>query len=280
MAFPIESVGYSSLETSFEISEQRNESIWIARSSLWVFSRIFSVILTMAGCAKTDPVVSEVVVTETVDDVEPLVNRVLTQEEQDALEPETVLAMLQEGNQRFMAGNLTARDHTEQVRDAAMGQFPKAVILSFLDSRIPVEDVFDRGIGDIFVARVAGNFANTDILGSMEFGCKVSGAKLVLVLGHESCGAIAGAIDGVELGNITPMLANIKPAMAHFGDYSGKKTSGNKEYMNMVTEQNVRCTIEYVQENSPILKEMETDGKIAIVGGIYDMHTGEVRFLK
>eukprot|EP01047_Picozoa_sp_COSAG01_P052077 COSAG01_NODE_5440_length_4262_cov_148.695483_3_plen_258_part_00 len=241
---------------------------------------VFSVVLAIAGCAQTDPVVPEVVVTETVDDVEPLVNRVLTQEEQDALEPGTVLALLQEGNQRFMAGNLTARDHTEQVRDAAMGQFPKAVILSCLDSRIPVEDVFDRGIGDIFVARVAGNFANTDILGSMEFGCKVSGAKLVLVLGHEGCGAIAGAIDGVELGNITPMLANIKPAMAYFGDYSGEKTSANKAYMNMVTEQNVLCTIEYIQKNSPILQSMETEEKIKIVGGIYDMHTGEVRFLE
>lgn len=160
-----------------------------------------------------------------------------------------------------------------------MGQFPKAVILSCLDSRIPVEDVFDRGIGDIFVARVAGNFANTDILGSMEFGCKVSGAKLVLVLGHESCGAIAGAIDGVELGNITPMLANIKPAMAYFDNYSGDKTSANKEYMNMVTDQNVRCTIEYIRKNSPILETMEKEGKIAVVGGVYDMHTGEVRFL-
>jgi carbonic anhydrase len=243
---------------------------------------IFSVALAITGCAQSDPVqqVSEVVVTETVDGVEPLVNRVLTEEEQNALEPGTVLTLLQEGNQRFMAGNLTARDHTEQVRDAAMGQFPKAVILSCLDSRIPVEDVFDRGIGDIFVARVAGNFANTDILGSMEFGCKLSGAKLVLVLGHEGCGAIAGAIDGVELGNITPMLANIKPAMAYFGDYSGEKTSANKAYVNMVTEQNVRCTIEYIRKNSPILEAMEADGEIAVVGGIYDMHTGEVTFLK
>ncbi|MDB4458823.1 carbonic anhydrase family protein [bacterium] len=243
---------------------------------------IFSVALAITGCAQSDPVpqVSEVVVTETVDGVEPLVNRVLTEEEQNALEPGTVLTLLQEGNQRFMAGNLTARDHTEQVRDAAMGQFPKAVILSCLDSRIPVEDVFDRGIGDIFVARVAGNFANIDILGSMEFGCKVSGAKLVLVLGHAGCGAIAGAIDGVELGNITPMLANIKPAMAYFGDYSGEKTSANKVYMDMVTEQNVVCTMEYIRKNSPILERMETEGQIAIVGGVYDMHTGEVRFLK
>ncbi|MDA7878961.1 carbonic anhydrase family protein [bacterium] len=247
-----------------------------------LLAAIFSVALAITGCAQSDPVpqVSEVVVTETVDGVEPLVNRVLTEEEQNALEPGTVLTLLQEGNQRFMAGNLTARDHTEQVRDAAMGQFPKAVILSCLDSRIPVEDVFDRGIGDIFVARVAGNFANIDILGSMEFGCKVSGAKLVLVLGHAGCGAIAGAIDGVELGNITPMLANIKPAMAYFGDYSGEKTSANKVYMDMVTEQNVVCTMEYIRKNSPILERMETEGQIAIVGGVYDMHTGEVRFLK
>lgn len=244
-----------------------------------LLTAFLSVVLIIAGCAQTDPVVPKVVVSDTVDDIKPLVNRVLTQEEQNALEPETVLTLLKEGNQRFIVGNLTARDHTEQVRDAAMGQFPKAVILSCLDSRIPVEDVFDRGIGDIFVARVAGNFANTDILGSMEFGCKVSGAKLVLVLGHESCGAIAGAIDGVELGNITPMLANIKPAMAYFDNYSGDKTSANKEYMNMVTDQNVRCTIEYIRKNSPILETMEKEGKIAVVGGVYDMHTGEVRFL-
>ncbi|QDT43662.1 Carbonic anhydrase 2 [Gimesia alba] len=177
-------------------------------------------------------------------DVKPLVNRVLTQEEQNALTPDQVLTLLKEGNQRFVDGTLTARDHSKQVREAALGQYPKAVILSCLDSRVPVEDVFDRGIGDIFVARVAGNFENTDILGSMEFACKVAGSKLVFVLGHESCGAVNGAIDGVELGNITAMLANIQPAVDHFKDYKGDRTSKNPEFVKMVTAQNVLGTID------------------------------------
>src|SRR6187431_2832187 len=131
----------------------------------------------------------------------PLREKVLTAEEQKALMPDTVIQRLKEGNQRFVNNSITARDHSAMVRNASVGQYPKAVILSCLDSRVPVEDVFDKGIGDLFVARVAGNFVNEDILGSMEYGCKVSGAKLILVLGHESCGAVKAAIDGVKLGN-------------------------------------------------------------------------------
>ncbi|QDU41905.1 Carbonic anhydrase 2 [Symmachiella dynata] len=217
---------------------------------------------------------------EVAGDVKPRVERVLTQAEQDQLTPDQVLETLRDGNQRFTSGTLTSRDHSKQVREAALGQFPKAVILSCVDSRIPVEDVFDRGIGDIFVARVAGNFENTDILGSMEFACKVSGAKLVFVLGHESCGAVRGAIDGVELGNITEMLANIRPAVDHFTDYEGDKTSSNKEFVQMVAKQNVRETVENIRTYSPILKQMEADGEIKIVGGIYAMETGEVEILQ
>ena len=160
----------------------------------------------------------------------PLVEKVLTKEEQDKLTPDEVIRLLKDGNKRFVSGTLTSRDHSMQVREASNGQYPKAIILSCVDSRVPVEDVFDRGIGDIFVARVAGNFANTDILGSMEFACKVSGSKLVLVLGHEYCGAVKGAIDGVEIGNITPMLANIKPAIDYFTEYAGERTSHNEEF--------------------------------------------------
>jgi carbonic anhydrase len=140
--------------------------------------------------------------------------------------------------------------------------------------------VFDRGIGDLFVARVAGNFENTDILGSMEFACKVSGSKLVFVLGHEHCGAVKGAIDGVELGNITPMLANIRPVVDHFTEYEGEKKSSNEEFVHMVAEQNVRATIDDIRTHSPILKQMETDGEITIAGGLYNMDTGEVIFLE
>ncbi|MFH1299596.1 MAG: carbonic anhydrase family protein [Planctomycetota bacterium] len=244
---------------------------------------LFVILLT--GCAQNQPAATKAEATEEKNsevevDVKPLVNRVLTQAEQNALTPDQVLTLLKEGNQRFVAGTLTARDHSKLVREAALGQYPKAVVLSCLDSRVPVEDVFDRGIGDIFVARVAGNFENTDILGSMEYACKVAGSKLVFVLGHERCGAVNAAIDGVELGNITAMLANIKPAVDHFKDYKGEKTSTNREFVKMVTAQNVLGTIDRIRINSPILKEMEQKGEIKIVGGIYNMQTGEISMLE
>lgn len=209
----------------------------------------------------------------------PLVEKVLTAEEQKALTPDMVIQILKDGNKRFMNNDLTDRDHSAMVRDAAKGQFPKAVILSCLDSRVPVEDVFDRGIGDLFVGRVAGNFANTDLLGSMEFGCKVAGAKLILVLGHESCGAVKAAIDDVKLGNITAMLANIKPAVTKSQDFAGEKTTANADFVDYVAKNNVAATIAYIRSNSPILKEMEDKGEIKIAGAYYNLHTGEVIFL-
>ena len=243
--------------------------------------------LLQSGCGQHSPSISAEQSAVTVKQVsrpavetKPLVVRVLTQEEQDQLTPNAVLELLMKGNGRFAAGTLTSRDHSKQVREAALGQFPKAVILSCLDSRIPVEDVFDRGIGDVFVARVAGNFENTDILGSMEFACRVSGSKLVFVLGHEHCGAIRGAIDNVELGNITAMLKNIRPAVDSFPDYKGEKTGTNEQFVQMVAEQNVRLTMERIREHSPILREMEAQGEIKIVGGIYKMETGVVKLLQ
>ncbi|KPK12314.1 MAG: carbonic anhydrase [Myxococcales bacterium SG8_38] len=210
----------------------------------------------------------------------PRVETVLTQEERDNLKPDEIVESFRAGNRRFMAGDLTVRDHSAQVRAAASGQFPKAVVLSCLDSRVPVEDVFDRGIGDIFVARVAGNFENIDILGSMEFGTKVVGAKVILVLGHEDCGAVMGAIDGVELGNITPMLANIQPAVQTVSNqYEGDKSSTNHEFVHLVTEENVRQTIRDIRQRSEIVRDMEAAGDLMIVGGVYDMKTGEVEFL-
>lgn len=208
----------------------------------------------------------------------PLVEKVLTREERDRLSPDDILGMLKKGNQRFVAGTLTQRDHSAQVRRAAEGQFPKAVILSCLDSRIPVEDVFDRGIGDVFVARVAGNFENTDILGSMEFGCKLAGSRLILVLGHEDCGAVKGAIDDAKLGNITSMLKNIRPAVGHFDRFEGDRSSANPKFVHMVAEQNVRMTVADIRSRSPILKQLEQDGQLKIVGAIYNMKTGRVDF--
>jgi len=211
-------------------------------------------------------------------DIDVLVEEVLTAEQQAALSPDMVIQALKEGNQRFVKNDLTARDTSAQVRKSTNAQYPKAIVLSCVDSRVPVEDVFDRGIGDIFVARVAGNFVNEDILGSMEFACKVSGSKLVLVMGHEHCGAIKAAVDDVKLGNITPMLEKIRPSV-DLVDYSGERNSKNAEFVAMVCESNVRHTIEQIRLNSPILNEMEDKGEIKIVGAVYDMDNGQVTFL-
>ncbi len=211
---------------------------------------------------------------------DPRVGRVLTQEEQQALTPADVERLLREGNQRFFSGTVTSRDHSAQIRLAAAGQFPKAIVLSCVDSRVPVEDVFDLGIGDIFVARVAGNFENTDILGSMEFATKISGAKLILILGHEDCGAVKAAIDRAKLGNITEMLQNIMPAVDALAGYEGDKSSKNPEFVHLVAEKNIRLSIDDIRSRSAILKGMEDAGEIKIVGALYDMNSGQVDFLK
>jgi carbonic anhydrase len=210
----------------------------------------------------------------------PVKETVITAEQQKALTPDSVLQSLKDGNKRFVNNNVTARDHSSLVRSASFGQFPKAVILSCLDSRIPVEDVFDKGIGDIFVARVAGNIINDDILASMEFGCKVSGAKLIVVLGHSSCGAVKAAIDNVKLGNITTLLNKIKPAVMKSQNYTGEKTSKNEEFTDLVGRNNVLNSIELIKSKSPILDQMLEKGEIKIAGAYYDMKTGEVTFIQ
>jgi carbonic anhydrase len=208
----------------------------------------------------------------------PLIERVLTAEEQRRLTPDDVLRSLREGNRRFASGSLTLRDHSKQIRAAVNGQFPKAIILSCIDSRVPVEDVFDKGIGDLFVARVAGNIVNEDILGSMEFSCKVSGAKIVLVIGHEYCGAVKGAIDKVSLGNLTGLLQKITPAVEACQHTLGTKTSKDADFVDLVIRENVKMTVINIRQMSPILKEMEEGGEIKIVGAYYDMDNGEVTF--
>jgi carbonic anhydrase len=210
--------------------------------------------------------------------VKPSHDRVLTAEEQKTLTPDAVLQNLKEGNKRFINNNLTYRDHSAMVRKAAAGQYPKAVVISCIDSRVPVEDLFDKGIGDLFVGRVAGNFVNEDLLGSLEYSCKVAGAKLVVVLGHGSCGAIKAAIDTVKMGNITAMLTKIQPAVAEAQNFAGEKTSKNYVFVNYVARKNVLHTIEIIRTQSPILKEMEEKGEIKIVGAFYDLKTGEVAF--
>jgi len=210
-----------------------------------------------------------------------LTSDVLTKEEQSKLKPIDVLNRLKQGNIDFTKDNLTVRNTTERVRKASLGQYPKAVILSCLDSRVPVEDIFHSGIGNLFVARVAGNIINDDMLGSMEYACKVSGAKLVMVLGHEYCGAIKSAIDGVKLGNITKLLEKINPAVISAKTtFTGAAISSNPSFVEAVCDENVKLSIQEIRKRSTILKEMESKDEIIIVGGVYDMNSGKVEIFE
>ena len=192
--------------------------------------------------------------------------------------PAQVLEQLKRGNERFASGKPEPHDMLHDQRVTAAGQYPHAVILSCIDSRAPAEIVFDAGLGDIFNARIAGNIADNDLVGSMEFACAVAGAKLVVVMGHTSCGAIKGACDKVELGNLTGLLDKIQPAVAAVTDVPGERTAKNKYFVEAVGEANVRLTVQRIRELSPILRDMEIAGKIQIVGCVYDLETGRVRF--
>ncbi|MCL4111547.1 UNVERIFIED_CONTAM: hypothetical protein GTU68_056219 [Idotea baltica] len=183
------------------------------------------------------------------------------------------------GNERYVKGELSAPNVVPRIKKGNEGQFPKAMILSCIDSRVPVEQVFDQGLGDIFVGRVAGNIENGDQLGSMEFAAKVAGVKLIVVLGHEACGAVKGACDHVELGNITGLLANVKPAIEKVEGHEGKRDSKNKEFVDAVIKQNVIQTVADVRERSEVLAEMEKAGEIKIVGGVYSLQDGSVTLL-
>lgn len=208
-------------------------------------------------------------------------NAQVTKEEQAALTPDKVLTDLMAGNTRFAAGETGDLEIKKRIANTAEGQYPKAVVLSCLDSRVPVELVFDQGMGDIFVGRVAGNIEDVDQLGSMEFATKLSGAKLVFVLGHTACGAVKGACDDAKLGNLTALLTKIRRAVeAVPGFKPEERNSANKEFVQKVTEENVRQTMVNIRKDSPVLAELEATGKIKIVGGMYSLHTGKVTMLK
>lgn len=205
----------------------------------------------------------------------------MTQQEQIKLSPSDVLKILKVGNANFAKNNLTVRNHTQRMLESIIGQYPYAVVLSCIDSRVPVEDIFQANIGDLFVARVAGNVIDEDILGSLEFSCTLAGAKLLLVLGHHYCGAIKSAIENVKLGNLTALLSKIKPAVQQTSLlFNGDTTSANPKYVEAVCELNVKLSIENIRSKSPILKEMEDREEIKIVGAIYDIKTGAVQFLE
>lgn len=202
-----------------------------------------------------------------------------TKETQAAITPDKALRMLKDGNARFVQGEMLARDYVQQVKATGDGQFPFAAIVGCIDSRAPNELIFDQGIGDIFSARVAGNFVNDDILGSLEFACAVAGAKSIVVLGHTECGAVKGACDDVVLGNLTRTLANIKPAVAAVSGHEADRSSGNAAFVQAVADKNVVLTLERIRERSPILRGMAEKGDIGLAGAMYDVHTGRVTFV-
>ena len=204
-----------------------------------------------------------------------------TKESQAALNPESAITLLKEGNERFVANKKADRDLLSQVRQTTSGQYPFATILSCIDSRVSAELVFDQGVGDIFSARVAGNIVNEDILGSMEFACKLAGTKVIVVLGHTSCGAVKGACDDAKMGNLRTLLHKIKPAVKEVSEPSdaSERNSKNLQFVNNVAEKNVQLTIEDIRSLSPVLKEMEDNGEIAVVGAMYDIADGRVHFM-
>jgi len=228
--------------------------------------------LTLTACSTTQAQI------QTSYDYDPTI--ALTAETQAALTPQQVLMRLKDGNQRFLDGTAVERDFMGQVRQTAGGQYPMAAILGCIDSRVPHEIVFDKGVGDVFSARVAGNFVNTDILGSLEFATAVAGSKVIVVLGHTECGAVKGACDNVELGNLTSTLANIAPAVYAVDDISGPRTSSNSEFVQEVAHTNVEITVQNMVDRSPVIRRLVEAGDLIVIGAMHDVSTGEVTFFE
>ena len=203
-----------------------------------------------------------------------------TKESQTAMTPETSLQALKEGNERFINATQVARDLNAQVAATSTGQYPFATVLHCIDSRVSAEHVFDQGIGDLFSIRIAGNFVNEDILGSMEFACKLAGTKVLVVLGHTACGAVKGACDHARMGNLTALINKIEPAVdaVELPADESLRTSGNIDFVNSVATKNVEMTLNDIRTNSAILKEMEANGELIIIGGMYDIANGKVTF--
>lgn len=203
----------------------------------------------------------------------------MTAELQNTLTPTLAVDMLKQGNRRFLDQQFLKRNYLDQVEQTASGQYPIAAVVSCIDSRVPAETIFDQGIGDIFSVRIAGNFTNEDILGSLEFSCKLAGAKVIVVLGHTSCGAVKGACDHAELGNLTQMLQKIMPAVDAIETAPGvDRSSANIDFVNEVAWENVRQSVDAIKSNSAVLREMLEKSQIDIVGAMYDVKTGEVTF--
>ena len=203
-----------------------------------------------------------------------------TKDTQTLMTPQTSLTALKEGNERFINGNQVTRNLNAQVEDTSLGQYPFATVLHCIDSRVSAEHIFDQGIGDLFSIRIAGNFVNEDILGSMEFACKLAGTKVLVVLGHTACGAVKGACDHARMGNLTALINKLEPAVDAVSSPANEseRTSANIDFVNAVAAKNVEMTMADIREKSQILKEMEANEEIQIVGGMYDIATGKVSF--
>jgi carbonic anhydrase len=204
--------------------------------------------------------------------------KTLTKELQDTITPRRALELLKDGNERFINNLKANRNLLEQVNDTRDGQFPFAIVLSCIDSRTSAELIFDQGLGDIFSVRIAGNIVNTDILGSMEFACKVAGSKLIVVLGHSKCGAVKGACDHVEMGNLTELLSKLQPAVYQENTVVTNRTSTNIEFVENVAQINVKRSVKNIIERSFILEQMVENGEIGVVGAMHNIETGEVTF--
>jgi carbonic anhydrase len=202
----------------------------------------------------------------------------LTKEQRDKMTPDEIIQQMKAGNERFRSGKPQRRNLVREAKSTENGQNPAAIVFSCIDSRAPAELILDFGIGDIFSSRVAGNIADEDILGSMEFACKVAGSKVVLVMGHTACGAIKGAIDGVQLGNLTSLLAKIRPAVEGT-HYTGERSAKNYAFVDAVAQTNVLLTIASIRKKSPVLRDLESVGSIKIVGSMYNLETRIVEFL-
>lgn len=236
--------------------------------------------ITVVSCNNDKKATSEATVVEVVE--QNAIKSILTAEEQTNMSPDEIIGRLKKGNENFVSNNLTQRDHSSQRREAMIGQYPKAIVLSCVDSRVPVEDVFDLGIGDIFVARVAGNIENADIVGSMEFATAVAGSKVVIVMGHTACGAVKHAIDNtdaasMEMNSLQNLLNEIKPSV-EMTEKNGEVSSKNEAFTNSVIHNNVLKTVEDIRIASPKMAALEKEGKIKIVAAVYNMSSGKVEF--
>ena len=203
----------------------------------------------------------------------------LTKAQRDTMSPDDIIALMKKGNERFRLGQESPHDYLAQQKATATGQYPAAAILSCIDSRAPAETIMDLGIGDCFNARVAGNVSNDDILGSLEFACKVAGAKVVLVMGHTACGAIKGAIDNVQLGRLTGLLAKIRPAV-DATQYQGERSAKNYGFVDAVARKNVELTMAEISRRSTVLADLERSGAVRIAGAMYNIETGLVEFFR